>query len=406
MAIPDTTNGGNPNINSQATVQPPQGVFVSGYHCYTEHWNGFWIDSLDWQDGVGGNAKYHWDGTGDVTSDSDLWLATSWPEALPAGDETDDVEGTSTASTAPSPDAYIDERYWMGEPWMIWAAGEGEHTYVTNQAHGLTLRTADSEQKLATGGPLGSKQMNLWCISATATDEDTGLPIPPEKISIGSFGNLDTNGNLYVVLPDNDPDVITPMIAGIFNYTFTKTVARKVTKIVYFSIAPVGEPSRTFHASDIENNLQSQLMSKVFDHLPKGFDVRVQVVEEATFTHKKGWDGNTYYQRVTWDITGIPSIRKTSEAKIQISPTDIEQAASMYIDKNVGTQTWVNILAHEGVWGNAGNNGDCNPIWPWSDCETGEISAGTLGVAAYLFDPFFVHQDSRTTLRQEILGVQ
>jgi hypothetical protein len=82
--------------------------------------------------------------------------------------------------------------------------------------------------KLATGGPLGSKAMNLWCITAAARDVDTGLPIPPEQISIGSFGNLDTNGNLYVVLPDNDPPTVTPKVAGNNNYTFTKPSANEV----------------------------------------------------------------------------------------------------------------------------------------------------------------------------------
>ena len=31
-------------------------------------------------------------------------------------------------------------------------------------------KTADTEVKLATGGPAGSRQVNLWCISASATD--------------------------------------------------------------------------------------------------------------------------------------------------------------------------------------------------------------------------------------------
>ena len=62
--------------------------------------------------------------------------------------------------------------------------------------------------------------MNLWCISATATDAGTGLPIPSDQIEIGSLGNLDTNGNLWVMLPDNDPPVVTPKVPGHPNYTF------------------------------------------------------------------------------------------------------------------------------------------------------------------------------------------
>jgi hypothetical protein len=81
-------------------------------------------------------------------------------------------------------------------------------------------RKADTEMKLATGGPPGSTQMNLWCISASASDATTGQPIPYDQISIGGLGNLDTNGNLWVLLPDGDP-VVTPMVAGIMNYVFS-----------------------------------------------------------------------------------------------------------------------------------------------------------------------------------------
>ena len=81
----------------------------------------------------------------------------------------------------------------------------------------------DVELKLATGGPLGSTQKNLWVISANAQDLDTGEQIPYNQISIGGFGNLDTNGNLYVVLPDDDPDSVTPQANGHRNYAFGVT---------------------------------------------------------------------------------------------------------------------------------------------------------------------------------------
>jgi hypothetical protein len=74
--------------------------------------------------------------------------------------------------------------------------------------------------KLATGGPLGSTQKNLWVISAGATDVLTGQPIPYDQISIGGFGRLDTNGNVYAMLPDNDPADITPSVNGKPYYSF------------------------------------------------------------------------------------------------------------------------------------------------------------------------------------------
>jgi hypothetical protein len=82
--------------------------------------------------------------------------------------------------------------------------------------------------KLATGGPPGSRQMNLWCISASATDGSTGQMIDYTNISIGGLGNLDTNGNLWVELPDNNPPVVTPTVKGNNNNTFSKPAANEV----------------------------------------------------------------------------------------------------------------------------------------------------------------------------------
>lgn len=83
-------------------------------------------------------------------------------------------------------------------------------------------RTADTQLMLATGGPLGSTQKNLWVISASAMDVATGQPIPYDQISIGGFGKLGTDGNLYLVLPDNDPATVTPIVPG--NNDYTRTV--------------------------------------------------------------------------------------------------------------------------------------------------------------------------------------
>ena len=41
-----------------------------------------------------------------------------------------------------------------------------------------------------------------------------------EQITIGGFGNLDTNGMLYVALADNDPADVTPRVSGNKHYTF------------------------------------------------------------------------------------------------------------------------------------------------------------------------------------------
>jgi hypothetical protein len=102
--------------------------------------------------------------------------------------------------------------------------------------------TADTAFELATGGPLGSKQENLWVISTGAADLITGQQIPYNQISIGGYGNLDTNGNLYVVLPDNDPANITPHVTATQNYSIGVPRAQKYTLVSQASVPAFANP--------------------------------------------------------------------------------------------------------------------------------------------------------------------
>ncbi|HEY5233557.1 MAG TPA: hypothetical protein VIK35_08500 [Verrucomicrobiae bacterium] len=80
--------------------------------------------------------------------------------------------------------------------------------------------------KLKTGGPPGSTQKNLWDISGTLN----GGGSPPHEMAIGSFGNLDTNGNAYALLPDNSPPIdVTPSVAGMNSYFFQLNQPTKYT---------------------------------------------------------------------------------------------------------------------------------------------------------------------------------
>ena len=205
----------------------PSGVFISAFHRHWREQLPAYVarDNLDWEDGKGGTQT----GVGVVSWNWQAYQAgfsaTSWPVS-PAGTYTfydgptaaDGSIDLATATLISNSQGGLDGDWLWNELYSPSLLGFNTH-YDLNQPDHQSL-TVDSEYRLATGGPLGSRQMNLWCISASATDADTGLPIPPEQISIGSFGNLDTNGNLWVMLPDNDPPVITPK-AGKNNYTFT-----------------------------------------------------------------------------------------------------------------------------------------------------------------------------------------
>ena len=227
-------NGGNPSL--QQMVAAPSGVFVSAHH---RHWRtqrpNAYIgrDDLDWEDGQGGSQT----GVGVV---GEVWRAyqvsysaTSWPidptgvfskYAGPHG--ADGAIDLATATLIYQAETGLDGDWCWNELYSAMPLGFNTH-YQMNQPDNQSL-TVDTERRLATGGPLGSRQMNLWCISATATDATTGQPIPPQQIEIGALGHLDTNGNLYVVLSDNDPPVVTPNVPGNPNYTFSEPTANKV----------------------------------------------------------------------------------------------------------------------------------------------------------------------------------
>ena len=215
-------NGGDPTL--QQVVDPPQGVFESQYHqkdrqefiAVGEPYPYLILGGrIDWGDGMGGiEENLGEELTNGVVSESTgglmSWPGTHWPEPLPNGNSGTNMGVPPSLS------------YWQ------------EHCDVQTSIHqafwtaSTERRTADAEMKLATGGPAGSRQQNLWVLSATAADGRTGQPIPPEQISIGSYGHLDTNGNLYVVLPDNDPSDVTPRIAGTNYYKFSKSAWKRV----------------------------------------------------------------------------------------------------------------------------------------------------------------------------------
>jgi hypothetical protein len=219
------------SLNTQATVPPPQGAFISTYECNDEYdylW--FTFGSLyktytieDYQDGQTGSYTSFYLYTGYTTGlEVTSWPGADWPQ-MPTGPSTD-ISGyvTDVTGTNWNPLQFASTNVGIGGPEFDGTAHCSINTTIMSSP-GVPLciekRTDDAEIMLATGGPLGSKQQNLWVISASAQDMDTGQQIPYNQISIGGFGTLDTNGNLYVVLPDNDPDTITPHV-DVPNYAF------------------------------------------------------------------------------------------------------------------------------------------------------------------------------------------
>ena len=162
-----------------------------------------------------------------------------------------------------------------------------------------------------------------------------------------------------------------------------------------FSVAD-GYPS-TFRANDVQSTLQTELSKLVYDNPPAGHSVTIKVVDEPNSSLKPGWNGtpkNTYVNRVTWNLGGaVFSYR--SPGQVYVNPPYIEQYAAGH--GAITTQTWVNILAHEGIWGNAGGHSDS-----WFFKQDGDISVGSGPYAAFFNTPFTVLPSSRDTLRSDI----
>lgn len=249
MAIPNSDNGGagssahsasgNPtpspgDTSAQAVQQEvaaPAGVFLSEYHVDDE-WNGqievsnqdgtnmittaaTQYSRFNWQDAQGADGDYLTYFWGIIVFPITVESAcppTSWPQPLPGTTETVLYWDGYTETNELGPPLLKQEHCDIGI-----CGNDGGYPFSEH-------RTADATMKLVTGGPPGSRQLNLWCLSAWATaytnlDDTTGTPVPPEQIQIGSFGNQDTNAELWVLLPDGDPD-ITPKINGKPNYIF------------------------------------------------------------------------------------------------------------------------------------------------------------------------------------------
>jgi hypothetical protein len=228
--------GGDPSL--QQIVDPPQGVFISSYHASLQAHSTVlaadcFYDMLDWEDGSGGKAAefaYYYGPRHPMLSESQ-WPTTAWPQSLPEGDLS-------------SYDYMLTTNFDLGSGTILTNDVEATDPPTLKQEHcnrGEFLyqgavwqeRTADTAMKLATGGTTGSRQMNLWCLSATATaytnlGDMVGTLVPPDQIEIGAFGKQDTNAELWVLLPDNDPDDVTPKVNDKNNYTFTVN-AKKYT---------------------------------------------------------------------------------------------------------------------------------------------------------------------------------
>jgi hypothetical protein len=113
-----------------------------------------------------------------------------------------------------------------GGGWASFAGGElgGGFEMDSGWQNTIYIRNAQAAMHYNTGGKAVSGAQNFYLFTATATDA-SGNPIPPQLISIGGLGHLDTNGNLWVVLPNGGHDA-TVRVDGSNYFTFTNNATK------------------------------------------------------------------------------------------------------------------------------------------------------------------------------------
>jgi hypothetical protein len=159
-----------------------------------------------------------------------------------------------------------------------------------------------------------------------------------------------------------------------------------------------------FHTivTDVGNNLQTQLSDSVFNNLATGQTVQIKAHEgEASHIGWTSIGGKREYDcEVKWVkavLTGQSIANSSRKGHTVIDLTHLDTWYST-IKKNISTQTWVNILAHESIWLSAGGNYDPNPLEIWKP------KVEEYDIASPSFDPvdqFGVSQNSRATLINE-----
>ena len=97
-------------------------------------------------------------------------------------------------------------------------------------ALGETIKMTEQVDVLfSAGGPPGSTTNHLYSISPYTPNYSfwegnyefwTGNTVPPQQITIGTFGQLDINGNAYATIADNATVDITPTVKNLDWYAF------------------------------------------------------------------------------------------------------------------------------------------------------------------------------------------
>lgn len=232
------------NQNAVAVVGDIYGVHCTGYAyqesqdylvdwgAATEHDDSF----IFWQNGVGGSAYvesiYELGVPNILMWETTSWPAGFWPNPQPPGTFTQFWYGIY-----PQTNAITHSTVGGGvNGAQINATATSPLTGSSFTENNLTPMT------LTTGGAASSTAKNLFEISASAQTQTNAeppntdhvpwlpyspfVPVPYDQISVDSFGQLDSEGKAYAVLPDNKDVIATAHIKGHDKNTYRLTPAK------------------------------------------------------------------------------------------------------------------------------------------------------------------------------------
>ncbi|HEY1717617.1 MAG TPA: hypothetical protein VGH42_04885, partial [Verrucomicrobiae bacterium] len=273
---------------------------------------------------------------------------------------------------------------------------------------GYALDDTQTHVMILPSGQQAIGQTVLYMVEAQVTNEDTGLQLAASAVQFvnqlaGTATEDVTNddGSVWteavVSGAAGAQTEATPMAAG--NYSF---IQMKLSKLVYFSVAPDNVPSSfQNNISSVQSKLHSELASQVFYNLTTDTDVQIKVAIENTPHGKLGWDSGakqTYVNRVNFGWNNLACNTCVAERDLKGGiAINLNWFANNLTSgtQYVTAQGWVNILAHEGM-GNVAVKNDCVYIPLIHDCTDYEIFSGTQSYDDS--NPFTVSSDSRLAI--------
>lgn len=217
---------------------------------YGNTWDDFkqiGVLSGNWQDGSGGSSSY---------SATQISSAQGYPSTT--NQQTAQVDyadslypnivvASSVPDGASSPFAITGEHCDIGVPALDLSGVYLQSGIPANDKEiekDTGTRHADAKVVCHTPPPASPGEQSVYLIHVDATqmlsakwplpfydtpEPATILPVPPESISIGGYGNLDTNGDLYVQLPDDQDVDITPRVDGMDYFIYGVPTPQKFT---------------------------------------------------------------------------------------------------------------------------------------------------------------------------------